>query len=167
MQVVVQQRTVGVLSLIELPLLGFGQIAAVGFHVGTLLLVDRLFVRHELLRLGRRQFAAFQSFANAGELLALAVIDLMAARVVLGELACMLAGVIAGSTGRGQRCCTGAGARLARVRPTACLAAVRVGMRMTAGVGCGMSAGVSTTVSATAVSAAATGVAAATAVGEG
>ena len=46
------QPAIGILFLIELPLLGLGQKAAIGFYVGMLLLFDRFVVPQELFCLG-------------------------------------------------------------------------------------------------------------------
>jgi hypothetical protein len=126
-----------------------------------LLLFDRSVVRQDLFGLGRRQLAAFQSFGNASELFAVAMIDFIAAGMVLGELAAARTGVIAWPTGSRRGGVTGFCARFALVGRSARVMAGRV--RMSARLGRWMSTGTSTTGTSTAGMSAAT----ATALGEG
>lgn len=113
--VATQQPAVGILFLIDLPLLRFGQKSTIGFYVGLLLLLDGPIVRQKLLGFGRSELAAFQALANLSELLGVAVIDFMAARMILCELTRFGAGMIARSFGRCQRGFSRLHARLARV----------------------------------------------------
>ena len=141
-RIVVNQSAIGVLFLIDLPLLRFGQESAIGFDVGMLLLFDRSVVRQDLFGLGWSQLAAFQSFGNASELFAVAMIDLIAAGMVLGELVGARTGVIARPTGSRRGGVTGFCARFALVGRSARVMAGRV--RMSARVGRWMSTGTST-----------------------
>ena len=104
------QAAVGVFFLIELPLLGLGQKAAIGFYVGMFLLFDRFVVRQQLLRFGRRQLAALESFRDAIALIANPAIDLFTTGMLLGEATSGRTDGIArattgGSSSRGRRGC--------------------------------------------------------------
>ncbi len=111
MQVAAEQRAVGGLCLVELPLLSLGQVAAVGFDVGAFLLLNRFVIRQELFRLGRSQLAALERALDAGPLIAHPAIDLFAPRMVLGKAAAGRADRIARTAADGRSHPGGCGPR--------------------------------------------------------
>jgi hypothetical protein len=80
-----KQCAVGILFLIELLLLRFGQVPTVGLHIGVFLLLDRPVVGLQLLGLRRGQPAAPDSLIDEGPLIRHPLVDFVTAMMLSAE----------------------------------------------------------------------------------
>jgi hypothetical protein len=71
-----------ILLLVELPLLGLGQVTVVGSHIGLFLVLGVLFAVFQVSSLSRRQGAVLLAVGDAVLLILLASIDFVDARMI-------------------------------------------------------------------------------------